>query len=30
VPDGVPENAVRIVTQNCADLKFTSQGFEEE
>jgi hypothetical protein len=30
VPDGVPDNVVRIVTENAATLKFTSQGFEEE
>ncbi|MCK6472712.1 MAG: DUF499 domain-containing protein [Planctomycetes bacterium] len=29
VPDGAPENAVRIVTENARTLKFTSQGFEE-
>jgi hypothetical protein len=30
VPAGVPENVVRIVTENCRTLKFTSQGFETE
>ncbi|HEY8692086.1 MAG TPA: AAA+ family ATPase, partial [Chloroflexota bacterium] len=30
VPDGVPDNVVRIVTENANTLKFTSQGFEEE
>ncbi|MCZ7645664.1 MAG: Swt1 family HEPN domain-containing protein [Planctomycetota bacterium] len=30
VPDGAPENVVRIVTENARTLKFTSQGFEEE
>ena len=30
VPAGVPENVVRIVTENSRTLKFTSQGFEEE
>ena len=30
VSDGVPENVVRIVTENCQTLRFTSQGFEEE
>ncbi|MCK9524538.1 MAG: Swt1 family HEPN domain-containing protein [Limnochordia bacterium] len=30
VPDGIPENVVRIVTENSRTLKFTSQGFEEE
>ena len=30
IPTGVPENVVRIVTENSRTLKFTSQGFEEE
>lgn len=30
VPDGVPDNVVRIVNENSRTLKFTSQGFEEE
>jgi len=30
VPDGVPENVVRIVTENCRTLKFDEQGFETE
>ncbi len=30
VSDGVPDNVVRIVTENGRTLKFTSQGFEEE
>ena len=30
VPDGAPENVVRIVTENSRTLKFTSQGFEKE
>ena len=30
VSDGVPENVVHIVTENCQTLRFTSQGFEEE
>lgn len=30
VPGGVPENVVRIVTENGRTLKFTSQGFEAE
>ena len=30
VPDGAPENVVRIVTENSRTLKFTSQAFEEE
>jgi len=29
VPDGVPDNVVRAVTENCRTLKFKSQGFEE-
>ncbi|MCX8005588.1 MAG: DUF499 domain-containing protein, partial [Burkholderiaceae bacterium] len=29
-PDGAPEQTVRVVTENCAALKFTSQGFERE
>jgi len=28
VPDGVQDNVVRTVTENCRTLKFTSQGFE--
>jgi len=28
VPDGVPENVVRAVTENSRTLRFTSQGFE--
>jgi len=28
VPDGVPENVVRTVTENSRTLKFTSFGFE--
>ncbi len=27
---GVPDHVVRIVTENCRTLKFTSQGFEKE
>ena len=30
VPDGVPENVVRTVTENSRTLKFTNQGFENE
>lgn len=30
VPNGVPENVVVIVSENCKTLKFTAQGFEEE
>lgn len=30
VPDGVPTNVVRIVTENARTLKFGNQGFEEE
>ena len=30
VSDGVPDDVVRIVTENCRTLRFTSQGFEEE
>jgi hypothetical protein len=30
VPDGVPDNIVRIVMENCRTLKFTSSEFEEE
>jgi hypothetical protein len=30
IPGGVPENVVRIVTENARTLKFKSQGFEEE
>ncbi len=30
VPSGVPDNVVRIVTENGRTLKFTSQGFEVE
>jgi hypothetical protein len=30
VPDGVPENVVRTVTENSRALKFDSQGFENE
>ncbi len=30
IPNGVPDNVVRIVTENGRALKFTSQGFETE
>ncbi|MFZ5814452.1 MAG: Swt1 family HEPN domain-containing protein [Bacillota bacterium] len=30
IPGGVPENIVRIVTENARTLKFASQGFEKE
>lgn len=30
IPDGVPDNVVRTVTENCRVLKFTSQEFENE
>ncbi|WP_428940959.1 Swt1 family HEPN domain-containing protein [Fontivita pretiosa] len=30
VPDGVPEQIVRTVTENCRTLKFKSHGFEKE
>jgi len=29
IPDGVPENVVRTVTENGRTLKFSSQGFEQ-
>ncbi|MFN3476563.1 MAG: hypothetical protein ACK4Z6_03280, partial [Candidatus Methylomirabilales bacterium] len=29
-PEGVPENVVRIVTENARTLKFKSHGFERE
>jgi hypothetical protein len=29
VPNGFPDDVVRIVTQNARDLKFSTQGFEE-
>jgi hypothetical protein len=28
IPDGTPDNVVRIVNENCRTLKFDSQGFE--
>jgi hypothetical protein len=30
VPDGVPDEVVRTVTENCRTLKFTNQSFEQE
>jgi hypothetical protein len=30
VPQGVPDNVERIVTENCRTLKFTTHGFERE
>ena len=30
VPDGVPDNVVRTVTENGRALKFSSQGFERD
>ncbi|HWP41676.1 MAG TPA: hypothetical protein VNO14_00475, partial [Blastocatellia bacterium] len=30
VPEGVPANVVRVVTENCRTLKFKSYGFEED
>ena len=30
VSDGVPEDVVRTVTENCRTLRFTTQEFEEE
>jgi hypothetical protein len=29
-PDGVPDNVVRTVTENCKTLRFTTSGFEED
>jgi hypothetical protein len=29
VPDGIPDNVVRSVTENYITLKFKSHGFEE-
>ena len=29
VPNGIPENVVRIVSENCNTLKFSSHEFEE-
>ena len=30
IPNGAPENVVRVVTENARTLKFSNQGFEEE
>ena len=30
IPNGAPDNVVRIVTENGRALKFSSQGFERE
>ena len=30
VSDGVPDDIIRTVTENCQTLRFTTQGFEEE
>lgn len=30
VPEGVPDNVVRTLTENCRTLKFKSHGFEEK
>jgi predicted AAA+ superfamily ATPase len=30
IPDGVPDDVVRTVTENCRTLKFNSQSFEQE
>ncbi len=30
IPNGVPDNVVRTVTENCRVLKFTTQEFEDE
>jgi hypothetical protein len=30
MPEGAPDNVVRIVTENARTLKFTAQGFENE
>jgi hypothetical protein len=30
IPNGVPDNVVRTVTENSRTLRFTSQGFEKE
>jgi hypothetical protein len=28
VPEGIPDDVQRVVTENCQTLKFTSHGFE--
>jgi hypothetical protein len=30
VPEGIPDNVIRTVSENCKTLKFESQGFETE
>jgi hypothetical protein len=30
IPDGLPDNVVRTITENCRVLKFTNQEFEQE
>jgi hypothetical protein len=30
MPEGAPDNVVRIVTENARTLKFTAQGFERD
>jgi hypothetical protein len=30
VPDGIPDNVIRTVSENCKTLKFENQGFERE
>ena len=30
LPNGVPDNVIRTVTENSKTLKFTNQGFESE
>ena len=29
VSDGVPDDVIRTITENCQTLKFTNQSFEE-
>jgi hypothetical protein len=30
IPDGVPDDVIRTVSENCRTLKFSSQEFEED
>lgn len=30
LPEGFPENVVRVISENCRSLQFTTQSFEEE
>ncbi|MEH2448974.1 MAG: hypothetical protein V7K18_25270 [Nostoc sp.] len=30
VPEGVPDNVIRTVSENCQVLKFSNQEFEQE